>query len=201
MNKTVSAIIIALVVIIVLQRMGCGGDSSKTTIDTLVIRDTSWQIKDSLIVKKMSVKEVIHDTVPPEYLPDTNYATLKGQYESLLKDHLAKRVYADTLQLDTLGYIAVADTVNKNDLLNRSYNYKYKIPTITEKITITKTNPPKNQVYVGGGVNVSGTFGVESVNAGLMLKTKKDQLFGLKVGTSLDGQLSYGFQSYLKIKL
>jgi hypothetical protein len=97
--------------------------------------------------------------------------------------------------------VAIADTVNKNELLNRSYSYKYKIPTITEKVTITKTNPPKNQVYIGGGVNASKSFGVESLNAGLMLKTKKDQLFGLKVGTSLDGQLSYGFQSYWKIKL
>jgi hypothetical protein len=201
MNKLISLIIIALIAIIVLQRTGGCGVGNKPSVDTVVVRDTAWQIHDSVITKKVPVKEIIYESAPPEYIADTNYAVLKEQYDLLVKDYLAKKIYADTFKLDTLGYVAIADTVNKNELLNRSYSYKYKIPTITEKVTITKTNPPKNQVYIGGGVNASKSFGVESLNAGLMLKTKKDQLFGLKVGTSLDGQLSYGFQSYWKIKL
>jgi hypothetical protein len=202
MDRFTSLIIVGLIAIIVLQRMGCGGvGSGKNTSDTLVVRDTTWQIKDSIITKKVALKEIIHDTIPPEYLPDTNYAALKAQYEALVDDYIAKRIYTDTLKLDTLGYVAIADTVNKNQLFNRSYSYNYKIPTITEKVVITKTALPKSQLYVGGGVNFSKTLGVESINAGLLLKTKKDQLFGLNVGSSPQGQLSYGFQSHWKIKL
>jgi hypothetical protein len=148
----------------------------------------------------MTVKEVIHDPVViQQYLPDTNYERLKIQFEMLVKEHTVKNVYADTLKLDTLGYIAIADTTQLNKLLNRSYNYKYKIPTITEQITITKYPPKRNQLYVGAGVNVERTFAPASAELGLLLKTKRDQIMGVKAGSDINGNVTYGFQSYWKI--
>ena len=66
--------------------------------------------------------------------------------------------------------------------------------------TITKYAPPKSQLYVGGGIGGNKTLGVTSLNAGLLLKTKSDQIYNVTLGTSVEGQISYGFQTFWKLK-
>jgi hypothetical protein len=198
MNKLLSIIVLVLLAFIFFQYDGCTYIDKKSEIT--IVHDTTWERHDSLIIKKLKIKEVIHDTLPPEYIADTNYPKLKAQYETLVSDFLAKNVYADTVKLDTLGYVAVADTVYKNELLNRSYKYNYKIPTIHTTTTITKYAPLKNQLYVGGGIGGNKTLGVTSLNAGVLLKTKSDQIYNVTLGTSVEGQISYGFQTFWKLK-
>lgn len=197
MNKILSVIIVVLIAFLVFKGNGCGGDVPKA--DTLIVHDTSWQVHDSLIVKKLKIKEVIHDTLPVEYIADTNYPKLKAQYDAVVKGFLAKNIYTDTLKLDTLGYIAVADTVQKNELLSRSYSYQYKIPTITKTTTITKWAPAKGALYVGGGVSGDKTNGINSVRGGLLYKTKKNTMFGVHAGFA-SNQLIYGVDAYWKLK-
>ena len=202
LNK-ISIIILAVVGVLLLSRLGCNngfGFFDKPKADTVVVRDTIWNEHDSTILRQMTVKEVIHDPVViQQYVPDTNYERLKLQFEALVKEHTVKNVYADTLKLDTLGYIAIADTTQLNKLLNRSYNYKYKIPTITEKTTITKYAPKRNQLYIGAGLNVDKGIAPKSAEVGLLLKTKRDQIMGIKAGSDINGNVNYGFQSYWKI--
>lgn len=197
-------ILLVVIAIILLGRLGCNnglGFFDKPKADTVVVRDTTWQVHDSLIIKKVPVKETIYDidTLPPQYIADTNYPRLKAQYDELVKLFLSKNIYADTVKLDTLGYVAIADTVQENKLQNRGVHYNYKIPTITEKVTITKQAPKKNQLYIGAGVNTSKALMPQSVEAGLILKTKRDQIYGVKAGSDINGQISYGFQTYWKI--
>lgn len=196
--------ILVVIGLILLSRVGCNngfGFFDKPKVDTLIVRDTVWNEHDSTIIRQMTIREVIYDidTLPPQYLPDTNYAALKLQFEALVKEHASKNVYSDTLKLDTLGYIAVADTTQFNKLLNRSYDYKYKIPTITEQITITKYPPKRNQVYIGGAINVDAKLAPSTAEVGLILKTKRDQIMGVKAGSDINGNVNYGFQSYWKI--
>lgn len=196
--------ILVVIGLILLSRVGCNngfGFFDKPKADTVVVRDTVWNEHDSTIIRQMTIREVIYDidTLPPQYLPDTNYAALKLQFEALVKEHASKNVYSDTLKLDTLGYIAVADTTQFNKLLNRSYDYKYKIPTITEQITITKYPPKRNQVYIGGAINVDAKLAPSTAEVGLILKTKRDQIMGVKAGSDINGNVNYGFQSYWKI--
>lgn len=202
LNK-IAILILAVVGVLVLSRLGCNnglGFFDKPKADTVRVVDTVWNEHDSTILKQMTVKEVIHDPVViQQYVPDTNYERLKIQYEMLAKEFTAKNVYADTLKLDTLGYIAVADTTQLNKLLHRTYDYKYKIPTITEKITITKYAPKRNQLYIGGGINVDKGIAPKSAEVGLLLKTKRDQIMGIKAGSDINGNVNYGFQSYWKI--
>jgi hypothetical protein len=169
---------------------------------TVTVHDTLWKVHDSLIIKKLKIKEVIHDTIqtPPEYIADTSYPKLKAQYDALVVSHLAKNIYADTVKLDTLGYVAIADTIHKNSLKNRSYKYNYKIPTVHTTTTITKYTPPKNQLYIGGGMDGNKTSGLTNVNLGLLFKTKSDKIYGVKVGTNIEGQINYGFQLFWKLK-
>jgi hypothetical protein len=200
MNRILVLFIVILLFIILTKDRGCSSPKIEPTVVT--VHDTAWAVRDSLIIKKLKIKEVIHDTVqtPLEYIADTSYPKLKAQYDSLVVAYLAKNIYADTLKLDTLGYVAIADTLQKNSLQNRSYKYNYKIPTIHTTTTITKYAPLKNQLYMGGGVIGNKTSGVTNVNLGLLLKTKKDQIYSVIVGTNVEGQINYGFQTFWKLK-
>ena len=197
MNKILVVIIVVLLMVLSFEKSGCNSPQIKA--DTVTLHDTTWQVHDSLIIKKLKVKEVIHDTLPPEYIADTNYPKLKAQYDALVISYLAKNIYADTLKLDTLGYIAVADTLYKNELQNRSYKYNYKIPTVTITNTITKIAPPKSNLFMGGGVSGNAN-GLHLLQGGFLYKSKKDKVFGLNLGINGNNQIVYGVQSYWKIK-
>jgi hypothetical protein len=197
MNKILVFVVMVLLFTVTLQHKGCTGSQIKA--DTVTLHDTTWQVHDSLIVKKLKVKEIIHDTLPAEYIADTNYPKLKAQYDALVFAHLAKKIYADTVKIDTLGYVTVADTVHKNELQNRSYKYNYKIPTITVTTTITKQAPPKGALFMGGGVTGNSNE-VKSLFGGFLYKSKKDKVFGLNVGLTGNSKIVYGVQSYWKIK-
>jgi hypothetical protein len=200
MNKILVVIVAALVLFIAVGKGGgCNNGAKKS--DTVVTHDTAWTVHDSLIYIKPKPAKIIHDTIPPIFLADTNYARLKVQYDSLLKEFFALKIYADTVRLDTLGYVSVIDSVQKNGLIGRSYHTNYKIPTVTVTKTITHYEKPKAQLYYGFGLDLNPTFAPTGAHGGIILKTKKDQLLGLNVGTSIDGGINYGFSSYWKIKL
>ena len=199
MNKLLSGIIFVLIAFMFFQNDGCTYIDHKKA-DTVTLHDTTWQVHDSLIIKKLKIKEVIHDTIPPEYVADTNYPKLKAQYDAIVKEHLARNTYADTLKLDTLGWITVADTVKRNQLEHRSYKYNYKIPTITVTTTITKQAPPKGALFIGGGVTGTKQLELQTIQGGALYKTKKDKIFGLHIGINNNSQVIYGLSSYWKIK-
>jgi hypothetical protein len=187
----------ALVFAMAFQNKGCNYPQIKA--DTVTLHDTAWQVHDSLIVKKLKIKQIIHDTLPAEYIADTNYPKLKAQYDALVIAYLAKTLYTDTVNIDTLGYVAVTDTVHKNEIHGRSYKYNYKIPTITVTNTITKQAPPKGALFIGGGVTGNPNE-VKSLFGGFLYKSKKDKVFGLNVGLTGNSKIVYGVQSYWKIK-
>lgn len=200
MNKILVAIVAGLILFIAVGKGGgCNNGAKKS--DTVVTHDTTWTVHDSLIYIKPKPAKTIYLEAPVQFLADTNYARLKIQYDSLLKEFFALKSYADTVRLDTLGYVAIADTVQQNGLTGRSFHTNYKIPTVTVTKTITHYDPPKAQLYYGFGLDLNPTFAPTGAHGGLILKTKKDQLIGVQVGTSIEGGINYGFSSYWKIKL
>ena len=203
MNKVYLFIIGVLVVFVLLQNKGCVGAGNHSTSDTTVVHDTTWFKKDSLIYSKPLPAKIIHDSLfiagKTEYLADTNYAALKVQFDNLVKMYTALAIYVDSVKLDTLGYVTVTDSVRENRLMGRSWKYNYKIPFVTKTVTITNQAPSKTQLYVGGGINTTQTLGLHSAEAGLILKTKSDKIYGLKAGSDINGNISYGFQTYWKI--
>lgn len=195
MNKILVIVVVALLFTVAIQHRGCNPSNIKA--DTVTVHDTSWKVHDSLIVKKLKVKQIIHDTLPAEYIADTNYPKLKAQYDALVIAYLAKTLYTDTLKIDTLGYVAVTDTVHKNEIQGRSYKYNYKIPTITVTNTITKQAPPKGALFIGGGVT-GNKNGVELLQGGFLYKSKHNKMLGLNIGINGNSQVVYGVQSYWK---
>lgn len=191
-----------LMVIILLQT--CRKDGTIVTTNNVIKRDTTWMHKDStIIVRPQIVKvipvDVVHDSIIREYIPDTSYAKLIKQYQSLVAELLNKNVYKDSLKIDSIGWVHVADTVQKNLLSGRSYNYNLKYPIIKE--TIIKTNPPVNQWFIGGQIFGSNVEPVESINVSLLIQNKKDNIIGGSIGINREGRLQYGVETYWKIKL
>jgi hypothetical protein len=194
-------IIVVLLLIILLQRSCKGKDvidepTSVTQIDTI------WKIKTDTIIKTVKEISVIHMPVPsdPQYHPTNDIDTCKARFNRLLKDMLTKRVYADTLKLDSLGTITIIDTVFMNKLGKRIKIYDYKIPFVTKTVTITKQADPKRQLYIGGNLFGDKTK-LQLLTPGILYKTKKDHIYQVNVGINFDGTITYGAGMYWKIKL
>lgn len=138
----------------------------------------------------------------PEYQADTSsIQSLRKQFDELVKKHTEQNVYNDTLKIDSLGYVNVKDTVSENKLASRSYNFNIKERLITT--TITQPYKPRNQVFVGAGISfIPNTQAIQSVDAGIMFKNKKDAQIGISPtydfnSKQFGGRISY----YNKIKL
>lgn len=191
-----------LVLILILERCNNKPITQEPTIITKI--DTVFTIKDSIVYRTPKpIKIIIRDTLPTEYVQVSNQEcdSLRESYISLAKRFTAQNIYKDTLKLDSVGQVVVNDTTYLNELVGRSYEYKYSIPTITKTITIITPQKPKNQLYFGGGLEGNKTNIINQINAGLLLKNKKDQIFGITTGIDITGQVNYGINSYWKIKL
>lgn len=193
--------VISMVLLFLLMRER-GKNAEARPNDTITVHDTAWQIHDSIRIKKVPVyKEVIVEvTSKPEMLPDTNYARLKEQYMALLALYLNKKAYSDTIRVGSYGYIALLDTIKENKIAHRRTRDNFNIPIVKETKTITKYAPPVRQVYVGGGVMVNNTLGIRGVEAGLLYKTKKDQLYNITASSTIEGDVMYGVHYYYKLK-
>jgi hypothetical protein len=203
MKKLTLAIIIILGTLVIYFYNNSKHEGAKGP-DTLVVHDTTWEVHEKTIVKEVPIVHEIpvnHEVLVTKYQPDTNYNGLKKQYDALVKNYASKRVYKDSIKVGTHGYIQVTDTVSENKLGKRTTKDNFKIPIVKETMTITKYAEPQRQVYVGGGINMRSMSSFSGVEGGLLYKTKKDQIIGAKVGVNVDGSITYGIQSYFKIKL
>ena len=201
MKQLSNIIVAALLLFIIFREFGCSGSGSGVPgkPDTTVIHDTSWQKYDTVVYKKVKITETIHDTIPVEYTPHEMYDSLKVQYEELAKSYLAKNIYKDTFSIPQIkGLIVVNDTVKNNELIGRSWTADYMLPTAKETITITKPAKLKRQLFIGGSIIGSKTQ-MQSINAGLMYKTKKDRMIGLSAGINPQLQPQMGLSLYWKL--
>jgi len=163
--------------------------------------DTFEVVKTKVVTKKGA--DIYHETiVEKEVVIPTIVDTA-----ALLKDFFAKNVYKDTLRLpDSLGIVAVTDTITQNKILGRTFNASVKQREIKETLIVKEL--PKTQVYYGfnGGFNKADV--VSNIGAGVIIKTKKDKIYQLGAGVAnrtvdgTNGSLSpyVGAGVYWKIK-
>ena len=195
-NNILSIAILILAVIIVLQRSNFSPDIVEKPI---IVRDTIWQKKDSVIYTSPKVVQTIPIKIISEkYLPDPNYDKLVLQYQELVKLHLSKNIQKDSVKIDSIGFVKVTDTVQNNIVQNRKWEYNLKYPIIKE--TVIQPSKKVNQLYIGGGLQGNQYNIINSINGGILYKNKKDQIYGLSVGINTNGQVVYGVSSYWKIK-
>ena len=200
--------IAVLVIIVLLEYFNPGGKMPGRTVRIdgkkyEVIKhdiDTFEVVKTKVVTKKG--EDIYHETIKEVVIPtivDT---------AALLKDFFAKNVYKDTLRLpDSLGIVAVTDTITQNKILGRTFNASVKQREIKETLIVKEL--PKTQVYYGfnGGFNKADV--VSNIGAGVIIKTKKDKIYQLGAGVAnrvtdgTNGTLSpyIGAGVYWKIKL
>jgi hypothetical protein len=200
--------IAVLVVIVLLEYFNPGGkmpgrkiiiegkayEVIKHDIDTIDI------VKTKVVTKKG--EDIYHETIKEVIIPtivDT---------QALLQDFFAKNIYKDTLQLpDSLGTIAMIDTITQNKILGRTFNASVKQRTIKETTIVKEL--PKTKLFYGfeGGFNKADV--VSHLGFGVLVNTKKDKIFHLGIGAAnrttdgTSGALSpyIGGGVYWKLKL
>ena len=175
--------IAALIIFVLLQWFNPGGilpgkkvfiagkayEVIKHEIDTVDI------VKTKVVTKKG--EDIYHETiVEKEVIIPAVIDTM-----ALLKDYYSKVLYKDVLVLpDSLGTVAVTDTISQNRILGRTFNANVKQRTIKETTIVKEL--PKTKVFYGleGGFNKADF--VSSVGAGVLINTKKDKIYQLGLG-------------------
>lgn len=195
-----SYLVIGILVAIIFLQRSCNSEQRSSTPEPIVTTDTIWKTTYDTVYKNVTVLKKEYIKLQGEqYTSGETIDTCKARFQNLLKEHLVRTVYSDTLKLDSLGTIVVRDTVWLNKLYGkREYIKDYKIPFVTK--TITKSEPPKRQMYVGGNL-FGNSNSMQSITPGLLYKNKKDQIYQVNVGINFDGTITYGLGAYWKIKI
>lgn len=215
-TNVIYLLIIALLVVILWETC-----KSRNRTETVVsTSDTTTQIhyvyyRDSTKSKPVFLRgrrdTVFENSI--EYLPSEDYGELANQFQELKEVLLSRNVFLDSLYLDSLGWVKITDTVQKNAILARKYTKNIKIPTKTVTVTNVVEAPKRRQLYIGGSVFATpfakldnNMFGdntqtvISNINGGLMYKDRKDRMFGAQV--QWDGRnINYGVSSYIKLSL
>lgn len=163
-----------------------------------VIRDTTWlPSKDSIVYKPG--KLIVKDTTI--YSIDTLFRDVDTM--AILRQFYATNVYRDSLVLpDSLGAVYTLDSISQNEIQGRKWTSKTRQKVITEKVYLE--TPKRNQVYVGVESNWGIQSRINTVGAGVLLKTKKDFIIGVD-GGGLNYQSQWdwyvGGKMYWKIRL
>ena len=139
-----------------------------TQTETIIKRDTVYKevIKED-IQYVPTIREVVKEVLIP-----TEIDTV-----SILREYYMKYVYTDTIEIDSIGFAYIEDTISQNKFLSRNVSYNYNIPTIIDSITttITKTLPPKNEFYIGGMLQANkNNIGL---GPNLTMKSKKKNIY------------------------
>jgi hypothetical protein len=155
--------------------------------------DTVDIVKTKVVTKKG--EDIYHETiVEKEVIIPVVIDTM-----ALLKDYYSKVLYKDTLILpDSLGIVALNDTISQNKILGRTFNASVKQRTIKETMIVKEL--PKTKVFYGleGGFNKADF--VSSVGAGVLINTKKDKIYqlGLGVNNQTTDGTNGGFTPYVR---
>ncbi len=141
-----------------------------------------------LLSSKVDTLWLPQDTIKvPEYVPvPGDVVTVEVPIDvdtiAILKDYYSKYYYSDVVPLDSIGTATISDTISKNKIISRSIIFDYKIPIIKETIVVQEDRV--NKMFIGGGINVANEDFINSVYIGVILKTKRDKMFGLNIGAS-----------------
>jgi hypothetical protein len=177
--------LLVLIAIVVFQQ--CGGNKTKTgeivKVDGKKYEllkheiDTIEVVKTKVVTKKGD--DIYHETiVEKEVLIPAVIDTA-----ALLKNYYAKVLYKDVLVLpDSLGTVAVTDTISQNKILGRTFNASVKQRTIKETTIVKEL--PKTKLFYGfeGGFNKEDV--VSHIGMGILVNTKSDKIFNLGVGVA-----------------
>ena len=178
-----------------LYRAECGRPVVATPADKVVVDGKKYEVVKKVIdtqyikyTQKGKTDTIVQDTVIYLKIPTLD----SSQVDSVLKLYYAKYLYLDTFRLK-YGKIYVQDSVQQNKIISRSWGADLLIPV--ENKTVTVKEPPRNQVYFGPKFEYSNRL---SPGIGMILKTKRDRMYGISVGIGNNAPV-YGGLIYIKL--
>tara|TARA_B100002019_G_scaffold230141_1_gene203571 strand:+ start:787 stop:1443 length:657 start_codon:yes stop_codon:yes gene_type:complete len=193
-----SLIIIGLIIVIFLLRECRGEKSPIPTEPITVVRietkyDTIVETVPTYIPKyKTRVKwktKTIHDTIEI-------HDTIPVDTASVLEEYFATYAYTDTLKKDSVTFI-INDTISQNKILSRGIKYNLIYPTT---IIQTEREVNKRELYVGFGLG-GDRQQISYAGSELILRTKKDKLYGVGIGVNNSFQPILTFKMNWKVKM
>jgi len=192
--------VVILFAIIMLYRAECGKpviqgetikiDGKKYEMINQVIDTQYIKIKET---KYKKGEDIYHDTTI--YLPVPVLDS--AQIDSILSQFYAKNTFKDTIKVGKFGQIYIDDTVQYNKLVGRAMSADLQFPSVTNTITVKEK--PKAQLYLGGRVDYLKEQGLQSPSVGVMVKTKRDMLYGASIGIGNNQRTVYGLNMYIKL--
>jgi hypothetical protein len=187
-NNVLILVFLLIFVFLLSKNKGITSCSERKS-DTTTIHDTTWKVN----IKKYPV----YTPGPVVTLPgDTQWLLQPIDTMSLLRDYYSRRVYFDTIWIDSFGFVYWGDTVNKNRIVSRQKGTNYKIPTITKTITINNYYNQRRQLNITGLVDVLNP----TLYGGLLYEDRKDRIYHLNIGVGLRGSSLIGGVSFPILK-
>ncbi len=182
--KIYLVLVSAIVLLATMLLRDCGGKQNVSK-DTVWVDGNPYEkvshtsdtiYKDTTIVKYRAGSSIIRDTTI--YLS----APINVDTALILKAYYARNVYSDTLRFDSLGYVAVRDTISRNSIVGRRYYASLRERTVKD-LTIVK-EPRRGSLWLGMGFSSNITTDVS-----LLYQSKKE--WGVQIGATLDGKDIY----------
>ena len=186
--KNIQTLLIVVLIVIIFLMRSCqgGGDPIEPTVITKV------EVKYDTI-------ETIRETYVPKWKTKivTEIDTFQAPIDTLsvLKDYYAKYFYSDTLQIDTVGYAIINDTISRNTILARDIRTNILIPTTTITKEIYLNN---NEFYWGIGLQ-GRTDQLNYLGGELLYRSKKRNVYGFGLGVNQDFQPVLSGRMYWRI--
>ena len=193
-----SLIIIGLIIVIFLLRE-CRGEKTPLPAEPVTIvkietkYDTIVETVPTYIPKyKTRVKwktKTVHDTVEI-------HDTIPVDTASVLEEYFATYAYTDTLKKDSVTFI-INDTISQNKILSRGIKYNLVYPTT---IIQTEREVNERELYVGFGLG-GDRQQISYAGSELILRTKKEKLYGVGIGINNSFQPILTFKMNWKVKM
>lgn len=177
--------VLLIIFILVILFTQCNQSNSNSK-DTIVIDKKRYE------VKKKSTGVTYKPHTFTEYRSTNDVYTFIVDYDTsiqykdvdtaaILRDYFAKVVVIDTLKLkDSLGYIAITDTLSKNRLEWRTYVASINQKIINDTIWISPKDVGALYFGINGGFTknqLPGTIGIS-----LVYNTPKSRMYGIGIG-------------------
>lgn len=162
---------------------------SKKT-DTISIKsDTVWMIAQGDTVYVPKVQTITNTFYKPVYRTDTleSFEVLPADTATIIARFWQKAYYSDT-QTHQYGNIIIQDTVYKNRIASRRLITNFKIPEVTNTITVKQN---KNVVYVGLNAVGSAEAPLYAVGGDISLKSRNDKIYSVGAFTTKEGKVFY----------
>jgi len=167
-------LIIVLIIITLFQfQKGCFSLPEEGRIDTVIKIETKWDT----IIKTTQVYIPKWDTIVKEIFIKEPIDT-----PEIIKDYFSKYYYVDIIDLDSLGFIIVKDTISQNKIHSRQVTSNLNIPTTTITQTITKTSYiNRRELYIGMGLGFNRER-LNHISGEILYRSKKPQIYSLGLG-------------------